>query len=71
MTFNVFSHSLRLLFCSLFHSQRATRKLYSAEEKIEIVSNGLRGEDSIAELCRRQGISQGMLKMVKGLHGLW
>ncbi len=33
--------------------RRATRKRYSAEEKIRIVLDGLRGEDSIAELCRR------------------
>jgi hypothetical protein len=33
--------------------RRATRKHYSAEEKIRIVLEGLRGEDSIAELCRR------------------
>jgi len=39
--------------------QRAIRKQYSAEEKIRIVLDGLRGEDSIAELCRREGISQG------------
>ena len=36
--------------------RRATRKHYSAEEKIRIVLEGLRGEDSIAELCRREGI---------------
>ena len=35
--------------------RRATRKHYSAEEKIRIVLEGLRGEDSIAELCRRGG----------------
>ena len=40
--------------------KRATRKQYSAEEKIRIVLDGLRGEDSIAELCRREGISQGI-----------
>ena len=34
----------------------ATRKLYSSEEKIRIVLDGLRGEDSIAELCRREGV---------------
>ena len=33
--------------------RRKTRKQYSAEEKIRIVVSGLRGEDSIAELCRR------------------
>jgi transposase len=36
--------------------RRATRKHSSAEEKIRIVLEGLRGEDSIAELCRREGI---------------
>ena len=40
--------------------RRATRKTYSAEEKIRIVLEGLRGEDSIAELCRREGIAQSM-----------
>jgi transposase len=36
------------------------RRHYSAEEKIRIVLEGLRGEDSIAELCRRQGIAQNL-----------
>jgi len=36
--------------------RRATRKHHSAEEKIRIVLEGPRGEDSIAELCRREGI---------------
>jgi len=36
--------------------KRRTRKKYSAEEKIRIVLEGLRGEVSIAELCRREGI---------------
>ena len=40
--------------------RRATRKQYSAEEKIRIVLNGLKGEDSIAELCRREGIAQSL-----------
>ena len=40
--------------------RRATRKHYSAEEKIRIVLEGLRGEDSIAELCRREGIAQSL-----------
>ena len=40
--------------------KRATRKQYSSEEKIRIVLDGLRGEDSIAELCRREGIAQGI-----------
>jgi transposase len=38
--------------------RRATRKQYSAEEKIRIVLDGLRGEETISELCRREGIAQ-------------
>jgi len=38
--------------------RRATRKQYSAEEKISIVLDGLRGEETIAELCRRESIAQ-------------
>ncbi len=37
--------------------KRKTRRKYSAEEKIRIVLEGLRGEESIAGLCRREGIS--------------
>ena len=37
--------------------KRKTRRLFTAEEKIRIVLEGLRGEDTIAELCRREGIS--------------
>ena len=40
--------------------RRATRRRYSAEEKIRIVLSGLRGEHSIAELCRREGIAEGL-----------
>jgi transposase len=40
--------------------RRATRRKFSAEEKIRIVLEGLRGEDSIAELCRREGINQNL-----------
>src|SRR6187399_2374615 len=40
--------------------RRATRKRHSSEEKIRIVLNGLRGESSIAELCRREGIAEGL-----------
>ena len=40
--------------------RRATRRRFAAEEKIRIVLDGLRGEDSIAELCRREGIAQGL-----------
>ena len=39
--------------------RRAARKQYSAEEKIRIVLEGLRGEVTIAELCRREGITAG------------
>ena len=39
---------------------RKTRKRYGSEEKIRIVLEGLRGEDSIAELCRREGMSQNL-----------
>ena len=39
---------------------RATRRHFSAEDKIRIVLEGLRGEDSIAELCRREGIVQNL-----------
>ena len=34
---------------------RRTRKKYSAEEKVQVILEGLHGEDSIAELCRREG----------------
>ncbi len=37
--------------------RRETRRKWNAEEKIRIVLEGLRGEDSIAELCRREGLS--------------
>src|SRR6202166_1842927 len=40
--------------------RRATRRHHSAEEKIRIVLQGLRGEDSIAELCRKEGINQNL-----------
>ncbi len=40
--------------------RRATRRHFSAEEKIRIVLDGLRGEDSIAELCRKEGIAQSL-----------
>ena len=40
--------------------RRATRKHYSAEDKIRIVLDGLRGEYSIAELCRREGIAESL-----------
>jgi len=40
--------------------RRATRRRFASEEKIRIVLEGLRGEDSIAELCRREGINQNL-----------
>ena len=40
--------------------RRATRRHFSAEEKIRVVLEGLRGEESIAELCRREGIASSM-----------
>lgn len=44
--------------------KRKTRKHYSAEEKIRIVLAGLRGEESIAALCRREGIARNARKLV-------
>ena len=40
--------------------RRATRRQYSAEEKVRIVIAGLRGEDGVAELCRKEGINQNL-----------
>ena len=40
--------------------RRATRRHFSAEENIRILLEGLRGEDSIAELCRKEGINQNL-----------
>ncbi len=40
--------------------RRATRRRFSAEDKIRIVLQGLRGEESIAELCRKEGINQNL-----------
>ena len=40
--------------------RRATRRHFSAEDKIRIVLDGLRGDESIAELCRREGIAQSL-----------
>lgn len=40
--------------------RRATRRQHNAEEKIRIVLEGLRGEYSIAELCRKEGIAQSL-----------
>jgi transposase len=40
--------------------RRQTRRYFSAEDKSRIVLDGLRGEDSIAELCRKKGIAQSL-----------
>jgi transposase len=40
--------------------RRETRRQFAAEEKVRIVIAGLRGEDSIAELCRKEGINQNL-----------
>ena len=40
--------------------RRKTRRQHSAEEKIRVVLDGLRGEETVAELCRREGISQSL-----------
>ncbi len=40
--------------------RRKTRRKFSSEEKIRVILDGLRGEDSIAELCRREGIAQSL-----------
>jgi transposase len=48
--------------------RRATRKLHAAEEKISIVPEGLRGEYSIAELCRREDLAESLyFSLVKGI----
>ena len=47
--------------------RRATRRQFAAEEKIRIVIAGLRGEDSIAELCRKEGQPEPLLSLVEGL----
>ena len=49
--------------------RRKTRKNYSAEEKIRIVLEGLRGESTIAELCRREGIAQSLF--TSGARNSW
>ena len=43
-------------------SRRVTRRQYSAEEKIRIVLEGLRGESSIAELCRKEALAETVLE---------
>ena len=50
--------------------RRVTRRQYGAEEKIRIVLDGLRGEDSGAALCRREGIAERpLLQLVEGVPG--
>ena len=54
--------------------RRATRRHFSAEDKLRVVLEGLRGEESIAELCRREGITSSMyygwvLRLVQGVPG--
>jgi transposase len=44
--------------------RRATRRHFSAEDKIRIVLEGLRGEESIAELCRRERIFKSSSRMM-------
>ena len=50
--------------------RRATRRHFSAEDKIRIVLDGLRGDDSIAELCRKEGIAQHLLKDLPANHSV-
>jgi transposase-like protein len=50
--------------------KRATRKHYSSEEKIRVVLDGVRGEDSIAELCRREG-AYPKASITSGLRTSW
>lgn len=57
--------------------RRKTRKKYSAEDKIRIVIEGLRGETTVAELCRKEGISQSLyyswllLQATEGISRSW
>ena len=45
---------------TVWNIRRKTRKEYSSEEKIRIVLDGFRGESTVAELCRREGIAQSL-----------
>jgi len=45
---------------TIHNIRRKTRKKYSAEDKIRVVLEGLRGETTIAELCRREGINSNL-----------
>ena len=49
--------------------RRGTRCHFSAEDKIRIVLEGLRGDDSIAELCRKEGMAQSLY--THGRRSLW
>ena len=40
--------------------KRKTRRKYSSEEKIRIIIDGMRGETTVAELCRKEGLSQAL-----------
>ena len=46
--------------------RRRTRTKYSSEEKIRIVLEGIRGEESIANLCRREGMPNNLLPLEQG-----
>lgn len=49
--------------------KRKTRRNYSSEEKIRIIIEGMRGEITIAELCRKEGLSQGLY--INGVKTSW
>ena len=51
--------------------RRRTRKKYSSEEKIRIVLDGLRGEDSISNLCRRESIPPNLYYRWSKVPGSW
>jgi len=51
--------------------RRATRRHFSAEDNIRIVLDGLPGEDSIAELCRKEGIAQSLCYTSTVLDDFW
>jgi transposase len=56
--------------------RRKSRRKFSSEEKIRIVPDGLRGESSIAELCRREGINSnciiaGAKTFLKSVKNAW
>ncbi len=50
--------------------RRRTRRQYSADEKIRIVLEGLRGEENISELCRREGIAASAARRPFGFSGI-